>query len=60
MAHELTTGQVFKMPRGEEMMFAGRWLKVVEVRASVVDCVLTNGKLVSFGRAGLMRALEAT
>lgn len=54
----LKPGCFYKVPRGQELPFAGRWLKVETVHAGAVDLRAAGGNLVRLSNASARRLLE--
>lgn len=46
-----TVGTSYKVPRGQELPFAGRWLICSRILPGAVEFRTTTGKLVCLGRA---------
>lgn len=54
----LKPGIFYKVPRGQDLPFAGRWLKVDAVHAGAVDLHAAGGNLVRLSNASARRLLE--
>lgn len=54
----LKVGHFYKVPRGQELPFAGRWLCVEKVWPGCVDFCAAGGNLVRLSRAASERLAE--
>ena len=59
---ELKVGRSYKVPHGQELPFAGRWLHVQHIHKGGVDLIAAGGNLVRLGNGSasvLARTAEA-
>lgn len=54
----LKMGHFYKVPHGQELPYAGRWLKVVECHPGAIDLEAAGGGLVCIGNASALRLAQ--